>query len=319
MTVGTQPDGPNVAAVGGGHGLARALGALRRLDVRPTAVVTVADDGGSSGRLRRELGVIPPGDLRMALLTLARHDDLAGALGHRFQAGGLDGHALGNLLLVALAEQSDGDFVAALDRAARLLDCAGRVLPATCDSVQLKASVAGEEVGGQVRVATATGRVERVWLEPERPRACPAAVDALAGADVVVLGPGSLFTSVIATLLVPGLPEALTGGSARVVYVANLLTQPGETSGLTLADHVDALVAHVPGLELDAVVAHDGPVGATGDGAQPLGHSLTHPRVRRVVAADVAARTPDGAVAWGHDPTRLAAALRPLLRPGDVG
>ena len=302
---------PRVVAIGGGHGLARALQALRHLGVSPTAVVTVADDGGSSGRLRRELDIIAPGDLRHALLTLARNQPLARVLAHRFSRGALEGHPLGNLLLVALAEEAGGDFVRALDEAAALLDCAGRVLPATVDRVQLKARVAGEQVDGQVRVAKAQGRVERVWLEPGQPAACEDAVAAVVAADLVLLGPGSLFTSVIASLLVPSLADAVRATRAPVVYVANILTQPGETSGLDAAAHVDALLAQVPGLTLDAVILHDGPVGEwEGD---PVGVSLDDPRVPAVVRADVAARDPDGRIAWGHDPQRLAGALTGMV------
>lgn len=301
----------NVVGVGGGHGLSRALAALRLLDIAPTAVVTVADDGGSSGRLRRDLDIIAPGDLRMALLTLARNRPLAGVLEHRFTRGQLTGHALGNLLLVALAEQAGGDFATALDLAARLLDCAGRVWPATGDSVQLKARVAGEQIDGQVRVATAHGSIERIWLEPTAPAACPEAVRAIRSADLVVLGPGSLFTSVIATLLVPGIAEAVTRGTAPLVYVANILTQPGETTGMDAAGHVTALREHVPGLDLDAVILHDGPIGA-GEG-EPVGTELPGARVPTVVRADVATRDANGGVGWGHDPERLAGALAGLV------
>ncbi|MDP8971303.1 MAG: uridine diphosphate-N-acetylglucosamine-binding protein YvcK [Actinomycetota bacterium] len=297
-----------MVAVGGGHGLARALNALRILGVEPVALVTVADDGGSSGRLRRDLGIIAPGDLRKALVTLARNHALADALEHRFQRGQLEGHPLGNLLLVALAEQTEGDFVDALDRAAGLLDSAGRVLPSTTEPVQLKARVSGEEVDGQVKVANAGGRVERVWLEPEHPPACADAVAAIEQAGLVVLGPGSLFTSVIATLLVPDLAAALVRTEAAVVYVANLLTEPGETGGLDIGAHVRALLAHVPGLRLDAAVLHDGPR-APGSG-EPIGTELDPSLVGEVVPADLAYRHRQS----GHDPARLAAALSPLLR-----
>lgn len=313
----TQPLPTRVVAIGGGHGLARALAALRHLDCAPTAVITAADDGGSSGRLRRELGIIPPGDLRMALLTLARNRELADCFAHRFSRGQLEGHALGNLALVALAEQAGGDFVAALDRLAGLLDCAGRALPATQAQVQLRARVAGEQVDGQVHVATAQGRVERVWLEPDSPPACPEAAAALAAADVVVLGPGSLFTSVVATLLVPGLAQALTDSAARVVYVANVLTQPGETAGLDAGAHVRGLLDHVPDLHLDVVVCHDGP--APGGSGSPLGHEIDDPRVGEVVLADVVARGEDGHPVGAHDPERLAAALAPVISAHAVG
>lgn len=306
-----------VVAIGGGHGLARALAALRQLELAPTAVVTVADNGGSSGRLRRELGIIPPGDLRMALLTLARNRALADCFAHRFSRGPLEGHALGNLTLVALAEQTDGDFVAALDQFAALLDCAGRALPATQAQVEMRARVAGEQIDGQTQVATAQGRVERVWLEPGSPPACPEAAAALSTADVVVLGPGSLFTSVVATLLVPGLAEALASSPARVVYVANVLTQPGETGGLDAAAHVAALLDHVPGLHLDVVVCHEGPA-PTGSGV-PLGHEIDDPRVGEIVRADVVARDEEGQPVGAHDPERLAAVLASVISARTVG
>jgi uncharacterized cofD-like protein len=304
----------NVVGIGGGHGLSRALAALRQLDIAPTAIVTVADDGGSSGRLREQHGVIALGDMRRALHTLARQDDLAGLFDHRFQRGELEGHALGNLLLLGLLERCGGDVVAGLDRAAALLGCAGRVLPCTVEPVQLRARVGGRDVAGQVRVATAAEPVERVWLEPAEPEACAEAVAALVAADLVVLGPGSLFTSIIAALLVPGIAQALARTAARTVLVANLLTQQGETAEFDAKAHVDALLDHVPGLRLDAVVLHDGPP-PIGPG-RPLGAVLAHPATGRVLAADVAARRADGSVAGVHDPHRLAGALRPMVAPG---
>lgn len=297
-----------VVAMGGGHGLARGLEALTRLELAPTAVVTVADDGGSTGRLRRELDIIAPGDLRKALIALARNRPLADVLTHRFARGWLEGHPLGNLLLVALAEQEGGDFVRALERAAGLLDCAGRVLPATVEQVQLKARVAGTQVDGQARVARSGGRIERVWLEPGDPVATEEAVAAVEAADLVVLGPGSLFTSVIATLLVPALADALAATAARVVHVVNIRTQPGETSGLDASTHVEEILAHVPRLRLDAVVVHDGPVG---DGGAVTGE-VREDLVPLVVRADVVARR-DGRPGWEHDPARLARALASTL------
>lgn len=302
----------NVVGVGGGHGLSRALAALRLLDLEPTAVVTVADDGGSSGRLREAHGIVALGDMRMALLALAGDADLASVLAHRFAAGDLAGHALGNLLLLALLESADGGLVAALDRAGNLLRCHGRVLPSTTQPVQLRACVAGREVAGQVRVATAQGTVERVWLSPEAPAGCAEAVTAITAADVVVLGPGSLFTSVLATLAVPDIAAAVCKTHARVVYVANLLSQPGEAGEFDATSHVDALVRHVPGLHLDAVLMHDGP--APHGVGRPLGVQLRHDAVGEVVCADLAARGADGSVGATHDPQRLAAALGPLLR-----
>lgn len=302
-----------VVALGGGHGLARVLRALVTLGDEPTAVVTVADDGGSSGRLRRELGIIAPGDLRMALLALARDRELAAALAHRFRGGELQGHALGNLLLVALAEQRGG-FVEALGRAARLLDCAGAVLPSTTSVVDLCARVAGTRVDGQAHITHVDGRLEHVWLEPADPPACPEAVAAIRDAEVIVLGPGSLFTSVIANLLVPGIREAIAATPARLVYVCNLRTQLGETSGLDAAAHVEAIRAHLEGRDLDAVVLHEGPVSGEG-GAAPLGTDVPDDAAKQVVRADLAERH-EGEPRPAHDPALLADALAPLIPAG---
>ncbi len=299
-----------VVAVGGGHGLARALKALRSLDIEPTAIVTAADDGGSSGRLRRELGIIAPGDLRMALLALARQPELATVLAHRFQTGHLKGHALGNLLLVALAEQREG-FLPALEAAERLLDCAGHVLPSTTVPVELRAQVAGARIDGQAHIARAGGRIERVWLSPADPPACPEAVDAILSADTIVLGPGSLFTSIAANLVVPAIGAALSGTPARLVYVGNLRTQPGETTGLDIAAHLDVVHEHLRGRRLDVALVHDGPVARDG-GAMPLGTAVPEHAAQRIVRADLAERV-DGVAGAAHDVGRLAAALGPVL------
>lgn len=294
-------------AIGGGHGLARTLAALPRIVDDVTAIVTVADDGGSSGRLRRDLDVVPPGDLRQALTTLARDPEMRAIVGYRFPRGELAGHSLGNLVLVALHELSDGDIVQALDRLAALLDVPGRVLPCTPERVTLHARTSGGAISGQVAVQ-ATARLERVWLEPLDPPATSEAVAAVERADLVVLGPGSLYTSVLPNLLVPGLAAALASTKAPVVFVANLREQPGETQGMSLADHLDAIAAHVPQVRIDAVVAHRGapPAGAgrpltrTGHGELP-GFSGT------VVLADLL----DGHD--GHDPQSLARALCSIL------
>jgi uncharacterized cofD-like protein len=308
----TAATGAPITAVGGGHGLARSLEALLALGADPTAVVTVADDGGSSGRLRRQHGVMALGDMRMALQTLATDDAWAVLFGHRFAGGDLGGHALGNLAMLALVERAGGDVVAALDEAARLLGCRGRVLPCTTDPVTLVAEVDGRPVAGQVAIATTSGRHRAVWLEPRDPAACAEAVEAIAGADAVVLGPGSLYTSIIPNLLVPGIADALRAAAAPIAYVANLTGQPGETGGMDLQAHVDALLAHLPGTEV-VVVVHDGPP-ARGSG-DPLGTAVVHDRVAAVHRADLATRATDGTPLAAHDPLALARALEPLLAP----
>ena len=292
-------------AIGGGHGLARTLAALAELVDEVSAVVTVADDGGSSGRLRRDLDVLPPGDLRMALAALARDRELAELLQYRFDRGELAGHSLGNLMIVALQDLAAGDPVAGLDRLARLLAVPGRVIPCSRVPVDLHGRTATGTVTGQASLASTPG-LEQVWLEPADPPVTPEAVAAIRDADLVVLGPGSLFTSLLPNLLVPGVAAALSVRRAPAVLVANLREQPGETQDMTLTDHLDVLERHVPGLSLDALVVHDG--ACPSGGGKPLDASEELlARVGRVVRRDLL----DGED--GHDPLRLAAALGDLL------
>lgn len=308
-----------MVAFGGGHGLAASLQALRRVTPHLTAVVTVADDGGSSGRLRDELGVLPPGDLRMALSALAGQDEWGRTwerlLQHRFPGDGeLGGHAVGNLLLAALTDTAGGP-VAALDLVGQLLRAHGRVLPASCTPLEIRAQVIGHdpdnpttvtEVRGQVAVATTPGRVAAVHLAPADPQACEQAVEAVLDADWVVLGPGSWFSSVLPHLLVPGLLDALTRTSARCVVALNLAPQAGETDGFSPEAHLDVLSAHAPALALDVVLADTGSV--------PDPHGLlvaAETAGARLVLADVAMT--DGSPR--HDPVRLAAAFRGVFSP----
>lgn len=302
-------DGSRAVAIGGGHGLSRSLDALTRVVDHVTAVVTAADDGGSSGRLRRDLGVVPPGDLRMAVAALSPHRRLVELIQYRFEAGELEGHSLGNLILVALSQLEGDDIVAGLDELCRLLEVPGRVLPCTTLPVWLHAETADGRVSGQVAVAE-TPRIDRVHLEPADPPACGPAVEAIRRADLIVLGPGSLYTSLLPNLLVPGIAEAVCRATAPVVYVANLREQPGETEGMTLPDHLVALADHVPDLRLSHVVAHDGPR-PSGPGApltataEDLGGALT-----AIVESDLL----DGDD--GHDPQALAQVLRRIVREG---
>jgi uncharacterized cofD-like protein len=259
--------GPKIVALGGGHGLAASLQALRQVTDQLTAIVTVADDGGSSGRLRDELGMLPPGDLRMALAALAGDDAWSQTWGrllqHRFGGDGpLAGHAVGNLILAGLTESSG--IVEALDLVGRLVGARGRVLPASTTPLEIVAEVVGldpadrsaiSRVVGQVAVATTPGDVCAVYLLPEDPPACPEAVQAVLDADVVVLGPGSWLTSVITHLLVPELREALAKTSATRVVALNLAPQLGETDGYSPETHLEVLCAHAPELTIDVVVA----------------------------------------------------------------
>ena len=254
-------------ALGGGHGLAASLTALTSVTPDLTAVVTVADDGGSSGRLRDELGALPPGDLRMALAALAGPDPWsqtwAGLLQHRYGGdGALAGHAVGNLLLAALAETSN--VVEALDLVGKLVGARGRVLPASCVPLQIVAEVLGHdpadptsvhEVVGQVAVASTAGMVRALHLRPSDPPACAEAVRAVLEADVVVLGPGSWYTSVLTHLLIPELREALARTPAMRVVALNLAPQAGETDGFSPEAHLEVLAAHAPELVMDVVLA----------------------------------------------------------------
>ena len=254
-----------VAAIGGGHGLSTTLRAARRYADDITAIVSVADDGGSSGRLRQALGIPAPGDLRRCLVALAEDEMWATTFEHRFAdgAGDLAGHAMGNLVIAGLAAAT-GDFTKALDEAGRLLRAVGRVLPATAEPVMLKAHAAAGEIHGQVRVQE-TGRITSVSLVPEDAPAPPEVVEAIDRADQVILGPGSLFTSVLAAAVVADVRAALRRRTGGRVYVANVREDHPETTGYDIAAHVEALRAH--GIEVDVVVAHEGglPIGVIDD------------------------------------------------------
>ncbi len=255
-----------IVALGGGHGLYATLSAARRITPHVTAVVTVADDGGSSGRLRSELDIIPPGDLRMALAALASdspHGRLwATIIQHRFGGtGALAGHPIGNLMLAGLNEVL-ADPVAALDELGRMLGVKGRVLPMCPIALQIEADVSGLEgdprmsrvIRGQVAVATTPGKVRRVRLLPGDPPATRQAVDAIMAADLVILGPGSWFTSVIPHVLVPGLFVALTSTPARRALVLNLAAEPGETAGFSAERHLHVLAQHAPGFTVHDII-----------------------------------------------------------------
>lgn len=306
---------PRVAALGGGHGLSGSLQALQLVTDRITAIVTVADDGGSSGRLRDEFDILPPGDLRMALAALCDRTEWGlqwrDALQHRFAGDGpLGGHALGNLIIASLWDLL-GDPVAGLDFVGRLLGVRGRVLPMSTEPLQIRAMVQGDdggeeitEVVGQVQVATSPGRVQSIRLVPDPPLACREAVDAIHDADWVVLGPGSWFTSVMPHLMVPDLREALVQTRARRMLTLNVVNS-GETEGFTAADHLDVLVAHAPELHFDVILADPATVAGQeqqlADAASSLGAEL--------VLRSVASRDARGT----HDVLLLAAAYRDVI------
>ena len=294
--------GLRVVGIGGGHGLAATLHAARLYAGTVAAVVTVADDGGSSGRLTRELGVPPPGDIRNCLVALADNGSLGEVYQHRFTDGALTGHTVGNLLIAALTEMT-GDFALAVKQAGELLNARGDVFPATTELVELRARVEGGTVVGQVAVARSTRPIKELYLEPSAPAAHPEAVAAIAAADQVVLGPGSLFTSLIATLLVPGIRDAVVMASGRTIFICNNRIQKGETEGLDASRHLEALIGHLDGHRPDVVVVQSPTLDP--DGVPVDGNGLASLGVE-VVEADVS--TPSGA----HDPAKLAGVLRRL-------
>ena len=238
--------GPKVVAMGGGTGLPATLRGLKQYTANITAVVTVADDGGSSGRLRDQFGILPPGDVRNCLVALADTEPLMEKLfQHRFDSGdGLAGHPFGNLFLLAMT-QITGDFDKAIRESSGVLAVRGRVLPSTLDPVVLCAELEnGETLAGESTIGRAPVPIKRVYLEPDGCRPLAEAIQAIEEADVVVLGPGSLYTSIIPNLLVPGIADALRRSRALKIYVCNIMTEPGETEGYSCSRHVKALIDH---------------------------------------------------------------------------
>ena len=306
--------GPKVVVIGGGTGMATLLRGLKRHTSNITAIVTVADDGGSSGRLRRSLGVLPPGDFRNCIAALADDEALITQLfQYRFGAGdGLEGHSFGNLFISAMAEVT-GSFEKALAESSRVLTIQGRVIPATIHDVTLVGDLRSTEtvyrVAGESAIPAATGSIERVFLQPDDVPAYPEAIQAILAADLIVAGPGSLYTSVIPNLLVRDIAAAVRASRAIKVYVCNVATQPGETDGYGVLDHVKALEQHAGDGLFNIVVANDLQVGELLPGLQwvkldpPLNGS------RRMIVAGVA--QPDKP--WRHDSTKLANLLIKLI------
>ncbi len=285
-----------MVAIGGGHGLASSLRAARTYATDIVGIVSAADDGGSSGRIRRELGLPAPGDIRRCLSALASDDSLlAHSLEHRFDRGPLEGHPIGNLLIAGLASAS-GDFGVAVDEVARLVGATGTIYPATLGPVTLLADSDDGPIRGQVTIERATG-IRNLRLDPVDPEVPAEAVSAILDADQVIIGPGSLFTSVLAAAVVPPIRAALMHTRAKRVFVANVANDKAEAKGFDLPEHVEALSQH--GVTLDAVIA------------MPRTHRVEEVDLvapgAEVIEADVA--DPDG---WGHDPAKLGLVLAEL-------
>lgn len=305
------PSGPAVVAIGGGHGQAAALEAIQTYAGSISALVTVADDGGSSGRLT-SLGIPPPGDVRRCLLALTPDPSLWSELfAHRFEGGDISDHSLGNLILAALSDLY-GDFPSAVDTAARMLGALGEVIPVADEAVRLSAVVDGVPVTGQTAISSTEGHISELTIAPSDAMASHRALAAVAGAHQIVIGPGSLYTSVISALMVPMLAPAVMENAAQKVFVLNLVTQKGETVGMTGVAHLEALATHV-GIEgPGVVVCHEGPIDV------PEGHDLVS------VNAEEAARhgwelvVDDLNDEWSdwpqHDPMKLGRVLEKLAR-----
>jgi uncharacterized cofD-like protein len=310
--------GPKIVAIGGGHGLATLLRGIKEYTYNITAIVSVADDGGSSGRLRREMGVLPPGDIRNCLAALSSDEDLMTQLfQYRFPDGeaSLQGHSFGNLFITALAEIT-GSFEEAVAESGRVLAVYGRVLPATLHNVQLSADIALSNAGGEIRIGgesnipVVAGKVRHVWLEPNNPPAYPEAIRAILAADLIIVGPGSLYTSLVPNLLVPDLAEAIRASRALKLYIVNIATQHGETDGYTGGDHLRAIEEHAGGGLFNITVINnhcdeDLPPGLDWVQAEP-GLEESHP----LYQADLV----DDAYPWRHDSAKLAQVIMDLYQ-----
>ncbi len=313
--------GPRIVVLGGGTGLSTLLRGLKTYTSNITAVVTVTDDGGSSGRLTEELGLIPPGDIRNCLVALADAEkSMTDLFQHRFAggSGSLSGHSLGNLLIAALTAQAHGDFEKAIEIASDVLAIRGRVVPSTLEHVHLKALMEdGEELVGETTIVGAAKRIRRIYLDPGDVAANETALTAIREADLICVGPGSVFTSVIPNLLVPGIAEAIDASHAKKAYICNVMTQRGESDAFSAAEHVGAIRANIDHRLFDYVMVNTGiPSSSTLDKYRGAGQSLVEPdldRIRamgyRVLPGDYMNETD----MVRHDPMRLAARLMSLV------
>lgn len=252
--------GPKIVAVGGGTGLSMLLKGVKRITNNITAIVTVGDDGGSSGRLREEMGILPPGDIRNCIAALADDEDLVTKLfQYRFKTGeGLEGHSFGNLFLTALVAIT-GDMVSAVRESSNVLSIRGRVLPSTLDDMKLVAEMEdGRIIHGESNIPEAKGKVKRLFTDPENCRPLPEVIEAIKEADLIILGPGSLYTSVIPNLLIKEISQEIAASNAKKMYVCNIMTQPGETDDYSVASHVNTIISHAGSNKImEAVLIND--------------------------------------------------------------
>ena len=312
--------GPKIVVIGGGTGLSNLLRGLKAHTSNLSAIVTVADDGGSSGRLREDFKMIAPGDLRNCLVALAEQEGVMENLfRYRFEGDNeLSGHSFGNLFITALAQVYDGDIEEALEAASKLLRVRGRVIPSSTEFIQLSAElIDGTIVDGESNIPHAGKKIKRVFSSPEHPKPEGAALRAIDEADVIILGPGSLYTSIIPNLLTDKIADHVRASKANKIYIANVMTQPGETSGYTLADHVQAIIDHSGGGIIDTVLANDGPLPIqmveqySAVGSEPVvidSKRLQDMGIRTVRATLISQEKP--AI---HDPERLGKVLMDII------
>ncbi len=313
--------GPRIVALGGGTGLSTLLRGLKLHSSNITAIVTVTDDGGSSGRLVQEMGIIPPGDMRNCLVALADAEKLMTDLfQHRFKnaSGSLSGHSMGNLLIAALVEQSGGDFEKALESASDVLNIRGRVIPSTMTPVRLRALMEnGIELCGETQIVESELRVRRIFLDPENAVPYPEALQAIADADLICIGPGSVYTSVIPNLLVPGIADAIHQSQAVKAYICNVMTQPGESDAFTAGEHVVAIQANVEKRVFDHVLMNTGvPSEAAIEKYKESGQHLVDAdadRIRAMGFRVTAGNYMNESDYVRHDPLRVAGRLMDLL------
>jgi uncharacterized cofD-like protein len=309
--------GPRIVAIGGGTGLSTLLRGLKQHSSNITAIVTVSDDGGSSGRLIKDKGMIPPGDIRNCLVALADAEkSMTDLFQHRFKndSGSLSGHSMGNLLIAALVDQAHGDFEEAVERASDVLAIRGRVVPATLDPVRLRALVEGGiEICGESAIGQTDRRIERIFLDPPDCEAHPAAIEAIRAADLICIGPGSVFTSIIPNLLVPGVAKALQDSDAPKVYICNVMTQPGESDSFGASEHVSAILRNLEARILDYVLVNTGvPSESAIEKYREVGQYLVEADVDRIRAMGIRALQGDYMSESDfvrHDPMKVAARL----------
>lgn len=312
--------GPRIVALGGGTGLSTLLRGWKQHSSNITAVVTVTDDGGSSGRLVQDKGMIPPGDIRNCLVALADAEKaMTDLFQHRFRdSGALSGHAMGNLLLAALVDQAQGDFERAINIASEVLAIRGQVMPSTLDHVGLKALLEGDiEIHGETEIVRAGRKIQRLQLAPENVLAYPPALEAILDADLICIGPGSVYTSVIPNLLIPGVASAMRESKAMKVYICNVMTQPGESDSFSASEHVSAIMSQVKERVFDYVVVNTGvPSQDALEKYRHVGQNLVDPDIDRIRAMGlrvISGNFMSESDFVRHDPVKVVSRLMTML------